>query len=61
MNWITKHSFEIIDISDDQKSCLVKLPDGRTYGCPVRKHDGHLYFSVDDRCIWYLIREVSND
>ena len=56
MNWITEHNIPILDINYDTKSCQINY-HGRTYGCPIRQHNGEWYFSFDDRCVWYLVKE----
>ena len=55
MEWITEHNISILDINYDTKSCQINY-HGRTYGCPIRQHDGDWYFSFDDRCVWYLVK-----
>lgn len=57
MDWITDHNIEILDIDYKTKSCRVNY-NGRFYGCPMRKHENNWYFSVDDRCVWYLAKDV---
>ena len=56
MEWRTEHNIPIIEINYDTKSCLIKH-NGRTYGCPLRQHNDEWYFSCDDRCVWYLVKE----
>ena len=53
MKWITEHNIKILDIDYKTKTCRVRL-----YGCPMRKHENNWYFSVDDRCVWYLAKDV---
>lgn len=55
MDWITEHNITIIDINYDTKACYVEH-NGKRYGCPLRQHDGDWYFSLDDRCVWYLVK-----
>lgn len=46
--------WEVLDISKDNKSCYV-FAGGHYYGLPIRMHNGKMYFSIFDRCIWYRI------
>lgn len=57
MDWITEHNITIIDINYDTKACYVEH-DGRRYGCPLRQHKGDWYFSLDDRCVWYIVKDM---
>lgn len=57
MKWITEHNIKILDIDYKTKTCRVDY-NGRFYGCPMRKHENNWYFSVDDRCVWYLAKDV---
>ena len=57
MDWITEHNIKILDICYETKSCQIDY-QGKTYGCPLRQHAGKWYFSFNDRCVWYLVKEV---
>ena len=57
MNWITEHDITIIDINYDTKACYVEH-NGRRYGCSLRQHNGDWYFSLDDRCVWYIVKDM---
>lgn len=55
MQWLEMpEGWEILDINKDNKTCYV-FAGGRYYGSPIRTHDGEMYFSIFDRCIWYRI------
>ena len=56
MEWITEHNIPVIKVDYATKSCLIEH-NGRTYGCPLRQHNGEWYFSFNDRCVWYLVKE----
>ena len=60
MEYITEHNIKIIDINYKLHGCLVER-DGRQYGCLLREHDGQWYFSIDDRCVWYLVKDDIDD
>ena len=50
---------EILDINKDNMTCYV-FAEGRYYGSPIRIHNGEMYFSISDRCIWYRIPKEVN-
>lgn len=55
MQWLEMpEGWEILDINKDNKSCYV-FAEGRCYDAPIRIHNGEMYFSIFDRCIWYRI------
>lgn len=57
MQWLEMPiGWKIIDIGKDKKSCYVYVSERNAcYGAPIRIHDGEMYFSIFDRCIWYRI------
>ena len=57
MKYITDHNITILDIVYSTNSCLIEH-NGRLYGCPLRQHNGEWYFSIDDRCVWYLVKDM---
>ena len=60
MEWIIEHSIPILELCYETKSCRINY-HGRTYGCPIRQHNGKWYFSFDDRCVWYIINSITKE